>query len=110
MGKEKKYIDYVKKVMAEQSAKEKAAEVQPILVAKLKAKMASLQAQTMEKEAKIKGLNLEVEKAYGRVTTNIDEYVSDILDAKNRLKVIEGEVEELKELKEDLDNIMEVLE
>ena len=110
MGKEKKYVSYVEQSQKDKSAKEKAKEVQPILLAKLRAKMASLDAQIMEKEAKVKGLELEVEVAYGYVTTDIDAYVSTILNAKHKLKQLEDEIEELEELKEDLIDIMTILD
>jgi len=110
MGKEKAKTmkqDYLDYAMAAEDATtaEKAKAAKPILAAKLKAKIAALDARILEKESEIEGKQADLKKAKGKITFDIDVYMTGVLNAQDAIEAIEGQIEELIDLKADLEKL-----
>ena len=103
----KTYIDYAL-ALEDATAIDRAMAAKPILAAKLKAKIAALDARILEKESDIKGKEKDLAVAKGKITFDIDIYTTGVLNAQDAIVALEGQIEELVELKEELEALADL--
>ena len=103
----KNYLDYA--LAAEDATTaEKAKAAKPILAAKLKAKIAVLDARILEKESEVESKQADLKKAKGKITFDIDVYTTGVLNAQDAIDALVGQIEELKDLKTELETLAEL--
>jgi Holliday junction resolvase RusA-like endonuclease len=92
----------------EETAKEVALATQPVLKAKLEAKIQAQKAVIIEKAISLKEADKEVEKATGFVTKNVDNYLERLFDAMTYRDEIAEDHKQAETLLEELEETLKV--
>jgi chaperonin cofactor prefoldin len=105
-----KFVEIAVKNSTEETAKQKAERIQPILKSKLEAKLKAQEAVIIEKEIELKEAEEIVEKSTGTMTTNPDFYLNEVFVAMQNRDEIAAQLAEAEALLDEMTELLRIFE
>jgi len=103
-----KFVEIAVKNSKEETAREVAVKAQPVLKAKIQAKVQAQKAVIIEKEIELDEANSSVEKAQGYVTTDVDNYLTRLFDEMTDRDEVAEDLAQAQSLLEELEETSKV--
>ena len=103
-----KFVELAVANNKEETAKIRAEKAQPILKARVEAKIKAQEAVILEQRVNFNEAEASVKQAQGYITTNVDNFLEGILDIMTIRDEAAEELKEAERLLEDLENILKI--